>query len=87
MPRILSPDDIATFQNRLCDAAEHLFAARGPEAVTMRELASALGVSPMTPYRYFKDKDAILAAVRTRAFNRHAEAQDADDQVEPGDEL
>ena len=28
----------------------------------------------MTPYRYFADKDAILTAVRTRAFNRHAEA-------------
>lgn len=39
----------------------------------MRELAAALGVSPMTPYRYFKDKDAILAAVRARGFNRHAD--------------
>jgi AcrR family transcriptional regulator len=28
----------------------------------------------MTPYRYFSDKGAILAAVRARAFNRHAEA-------------
>src|SRR5471032_2368685 len=28
----------------------------------------------MTPYRYFKDKDAILAAVRARGFDRHAEA-------------
>jgi AcrR family transcriptional regulator len=44
------------------------------EAVTMRELAAALGVSPMTPYRYFKDKEAILAAVRARGFNRHAQA-------------
>ncbi|MGH1556818.1 TetR/AcrR family transcriptional regulator [Caulobacter segnis] len=38
----------------------------------MRELAQALGVSPMTPYRYFKDKDAILAAVRAAAFERFA---------------
>jgi AcrR family transcriptional regulator len=28
----------------------------------------------MTPYRYFKDKDAILAAVRAAAFTRFAEA-------------
>jgi AcrR family transcriptional regulator len=61
------------FRARLCDAAEHMFAERGPAAVTMRELAGAVGVSPMTPYRYFKDKDAILAAVRARAFNRHAD--------------
>ncbi len=74
MPRNLSKADVAQFQHRLCDAAEHLFASRGPEAVTIRQLASALGVSPMTPYRYFKDKDAILAAVRARAFDRHAEA-------------
>lgn len=73
MPRTLSPADVEDFRARLCDAAEHMFAERGPEAVTMRELAAAVGVSPMTPYRYFKDKDAILAAVRARAFDRHAD--------------
>jgi AcrR family transcriptional regulator len=31
----------------------------------------------MTPYRYLKDKDAILAAVRARAFDRHAEVLEA----------
>lgn len=73
MPRVLSESDVADFRERLCDAAEHLFAEKGPDAVTMRQLASALGVSPMTPYRYFKDKDDILAAVRTNGFNRFAE--------------
>jgi AcrR family transcriptional regulator len=51
-----------------------MFDARGPEGFTMRELAAELGVSAMTPYRYFKDKEDILAAVRARAFNRFAEA-------------
>ncbi|MDB5450108.1 MAG: transcriptional regulator, TetR family, partial [Phenylobacterium sp.] len=51
-----------------------LFAEKGPDAVTMRQLASELGVSPMTPYRYFKDKDDILAAVRANGFDRFAEA-------------
>jgi AcrR family transcriptional regulator len=73
LPRILSDADLEDFRARLCDAAEHMFAERGPEAVTIRELAAAVGVSPMTPYRYFKDKDAILAAVRARAFDRHAD--------------
>lgn len=76
MPKTLSPADIEAFRTRLCDVAEQLFAARGPDGVTMRELADALGVSSMTPYRYFKDKDEILAAVRTRAFNRFAEAME-----------
>ena len=72
MPKTLSPADIETFRSRLCDIAEGLFAAHGPDGVTMRELAEAMGVSSMTAYRYFEDKDAILAAVRTRAFSRFA---------------
>jgi AcrR family transcriptional regulator len=74
MPRVLSETDVADFRERLCEAAEHLFAERGPDAVTMRQLAAELGVSPMTPYRYFEDKDDILAAVRANGFNRFAEA-------------
>ena len=74
MPRNLTEADISDFRERLCDAAEHLFAVHGAEAVTLRQLAAAVGVSPMTPYRYFRDKDAILAAVRARGFNRHADA-------------
>ena len=77
MPKTLSPADIESFRARLCDVAEKQFAAHGPDGVTMRELADALGVSSMTPYRYFKDKDAILAAVRTRAFNRFAAAMES----------
>jgi AcrR family transcriptional regulator len=50
MPRILSEADVADLRERLRDAAERPFAARGPDAVTLRQLASELGVSPMTPY-------------------------------------
>jgi AcrR family transcriptional regulator len=87
VPRPLSDDDLTAFRERLCDAAETLFAEHGTEAVTIRQLAQSIGVSPMTPYRYFKDKDAILAAVRARAFDRHAEAletayRDADGDAE-----
>jgi len=74
MPRVLSESDVADFRERLCDAAEKLFAEKGPDAVTMRQLAAELGVSPMTPYRYFTDKEDILAAVRTNGFNRFAES-------------
>jgi AcrR family transcriptional regulator len=89
MPRILSQDDVADFRERLCDVAERLFAEQGPQAVSMRQLAAELGVSPMTPYRYFKDKDDILAAVRASGFDRfadaletaHASAQTADERA------
>ena len=86
MPRVLSSEDVEAFRRRLCEAAERLFAERGIDAVTMRELAQALGVSPMTPYRYFKDKDAILAAVRAAAFTRFAARLEAA-LAQPGDPL
>jgi AcrR family transcriptional regulator len=77
LPRVLTQEAVGEFREKLVDAAERLFGRHGLEAVTMRQLAAELGVSPMTPYRYFADKDAILAAVRARAFNRHAEALEA----------
>ena len=77
MPRVLTETDVADFRERLCEAAERLFAEKGADAVTMRQLAAELGVSPMTPYRYFEDKDDILAAVRTSGFTRFAERLEA----------
>ena len=74
MPRVLTEAALGEFREKLIDAAERLFARNGLEAVTLRQLAAEVGVSPMTPYRYFADKSAILAAVRARAFTRHAEA-------------
>jgi AcrR family transcriptional regulator len=85
VPRPLSDDDIAEFRERLCDAAETLFAEHGTETVTIRQLAERIGVSPMTPYRYFKDKGAILAAVRARGFDRHADALEKAFRETPGD--
>ena len=77
MPKVLSPAEIADFRERLIDVAERLFAEQGPAAVSLRQMAVELGVSAMTPYRYFKDKDEILAAVRARGFTRFAEALEA----------
>ena len=77
MPRVLTETDVADFRDRMCQAAERLFAEKGQDAVTMRQLAAELGVSPMTPYRYFEDKGDILAAVRTSSFTRFAESLEA----------
>jgi AcrR family transcriptional regulator len=74
VPRVLTNTDLADFREKLIAAATKLFADKGCEGFTMRELASELGVSAMTPYRYFRDKDEILAAVRAAAFDRFAEA-------------
>jgi AcrR family transcriptional regulator len=74
LPRVLTTTDLADFREKLIAAATKIFADRGREGFTMRELAAELGVSAMTPYRYFKDKDEILAAVRADAFDRFADA-------------
>ncbi|MGO8918058.1 MAG: TetR/AcrR family transcriptional regulator [Stellaceae bacterium] len=74
MPRNLSSVEVEAFRARLCAAAEKRFAERGVDGVSMRALADELGCSPMTPYRYFRDKDEILAAVRAAAFDRFAVA-------------
>jgi AcrR family transcriptional regulator len=77
MPRTLSTAEIAGFRERLCDAAAKIFMEKGEQGFTLRELASALGVSAMTPYRYFHDKNEILAAVRARAFQQFAQTLEA----------
>jgi AcrR family transcriptional regulator len=77
MPRYLTDKDIADFRSDLCKVATDRFARFGYEGVTMRQLAEALGCSPKTPYRYFKDKADILATVRAQAFGKFADALEA----------
>ena len=77
MPRYLTDQDIADFRAELCKVATERFARYGYEGVTMRQLAEALGCSPKTPYRYFKDKADILATVRAEAFARFADTLEA----------
>ncbi len=54
-----------------------LFAEHGYEGVTMRALATGLGCSPMTPYRYFENKAAIFDAVASLAAQLFADALEA----------
>ena len=83
MPRYLSERAVVDFQTRLCRVAARRFAEFGYAGVTLRALSDELGCSRTTPYRYFKDKAAILAAVRTEGFRRLAEAEEAAASAEP----
>ena len=77
MPRYLTEQDIADFRAELCRVATERFARYGYDGVTMRQLAEALGCSPKTPYRYFKDKADILSTVRAQAFAKFARTLEA----------
>lgn len=54
---------------RLAAAAADLLDAGGQGAVTLRAVAEAVGVSHNAPYRHFKDRNALLAAVAERDFD------------------
>jgi AcrR family transcriptional regulator len=50
------------------DAACDLLRRQGPEALTLRAVARAAGVSQTAPYRHFTDRRALVAAVAERGF-------------------
>jgi len=71
----LTREELDAFRTRAVEAAMGLFAEHGYRGVTLRSLAKALGVSPMTPYRYFENKQELFSMVRAEAFRRFADAQ------------
>lgn len=54
----------------LLDSAVHLIAEAGPQGFTLRELARRAGVSHNAPYRHFRDKEDLLAAVAAQGFDQ-----------------
>jgi AcrR family transcriptional regulator len=60
---------------RLYEAAIALIGERGYEAATLRDVATAAGVSPALLYRYFPNKRSVVLALYDRlsdAFAQHA---------------
>lgn len=72
MPRAKTEEERRDIRDLICQVSERLFVERGLDGFSLRELAAELGISQMAPYRYFKDKAEILAAVRASAFARFA---------------
>jgi len=56
-------EDARQLREELLAAALRLFAEGGLQAVSMRAVASAVGVSAMTPYRYFAQKADLLSGL------------------------
>jgi AcrR family transcriptional regulator len=53
----------------LLDAALELVQTMGSEAFTMREVARRAGVSHNAPYRHFRDKGELMAAVAAEGYD------------------
>jgi AcrR family transcriptional regulator len=57
----------------LVQAALDLIGEKGPAGFTFAEAARAAGVSPAAPYRHFRDRDALMADVAQRGFEKLAD--------------
>src|SRR5262249_11247592 len=58
----------AATRQRLLDAGEREFAARGFAGARLREIAEAAGVQPALIHHYFTDKQGLYRAVLDRAL-------------------
>jgi TetR/AcrR family transcriptional regulator, fatty acid metabolism regulator protein len=57
---------VAVRRDHILDAATEVFAAKGFEAATIREIAHLAGVADGTIYTYFKNKAALLLGIMDR---------------------
>ena len=65
LPRRLGGERTA---ERILDVAEELFAERGYQGTTLRDVATRVGVRPPSLYNHFASKDALYAAVLERGI-------------------
>ncbi|WP_035857710.1 TetR/AcrR family transcriptional regulator [Cryptosporangium arvum] len=63
-------ESAASTRRALLDAAAALLGAGGVEAVTLREVGARAGVSRGAPYRHFADKESLLTAIASEAWER-----------------
>jgi AcrR family transcriptional regulator len=53
---------------RIAQVALQILEAEGPEAVSMRRIAKAVGITPMAIYYHFPNRDALLNTITDREF-------------------
>lgn len=63
-----APDAHTPRQQQIIDVAGEILEAEGPEALTMRRLATELGIKAPSLYKHFPDKSAVESALIERGF-------------------
>jgi AcrR family transcriptional regulator len=63
-----------TTAEHIAKVALEILELEGPEAVSMRRIAHAVGVTPMAIYHYFPNRQALLDVVVDREFTRFLES-------------
>jgi TetR/AcrR family transcriptional regulator, cholesterol catabolism regulator len=79
------PSMSETTRQRILDIAAELFATRGYEQTSMRDISAEVGMKPGSLYYYFQSKDVMLDAVlRTGVERLHSAVERAVDQLPAG---
>jgi AcrR family transcriptional regulator len=60
----------ATTAERIAEAALRLLEREGENAVSMRRVAQAVGITPMAIYHHFPNREALLNSVVDREFEK-----------------
>lgn len=76
-------ESAAATRRALLDAAAELLDSGGLDAVTLRAVGARAGVSRGAPYRHFLDKESLLIAVGTQAWDALGDRMQAI-RAEPG---
>lgn len=81
-----SEEEVEATRERILDATVELLREHGPEGLSIRAIAEQVGMSHMSLYTYFENRDALISALRERQRERmaarHAEIMG---QAESGD--
>ncbi|MBM2621960.1 TetR/AcrR family transcriptional regulator [Actinoplanes sp. LDG1-06] len=83
-------ESAAATRRALLDAAAELLDLGGPEAVTLREVGARAGVTRGAPYRHFPDKESLLIAIGSQAWEalgRQMQELRADPHMSPAGKL
>ena len=85
-PRTRTPS--GEVRSALLDAAGHLLETEGPDALSVRRIATAAHVAPMGVYNHFDGKHGIVEALWVEAFDRLRATMESLREVDdPGDAL
>lgn len=78
---------VATTRNRILEAAAELFGGRGVDAVSLDEIAVAVGVRKQTVLYWFASKDELVDSVFAGAVEQLGAAVEAAVRASPHDPL
>src|SRR5579863_8071900 len=87
--RLMSAEVSTSIAEGILQAAVRLFARKGAEATSTREIVEAAGVTKPMLYYYFKNKEGLCEAVLTRFLSQfHSRLRAvAEESREPRDHL